>query len=44
VLASELSGPLIEKQIIDTIVNYTEEILSGRRRGGELPSPVRSAI
>jgi len=44
VLASELSGPLIEKQIIDTIVNYTEEILSGRRRGGELPSPVRPAI
>jgi hypothetical protein len=44
VLASELSGPLIEKQIIDTIVNYTEEILSGRRRGGELPSPARSAI
>ena len=44
VLASELSGPLIEKQIIDTIVNYTEAILSGRRRDGELPSPARSAI
>jgi hypothetical protein len=44
VLASELSGPVIEKQIIDTVVNYTEEILSGRRRGPELPSPSRSAI
>ena len=44
VLASELSGPLIEKQIVDTIVNYTEEILSGRRRGGELSPPSRPAI
>jgi hypothetical protein len=44
VLASELSGPVIEKQIIDTVVNYTEEILSGRRRGRELPSPSRPAI
>jgi hypothetical protein len=44
VLASELNGPVIEKQIIDSIVNYTEEILSGRRRGRELPSPARPAI
>ncbi|MBV8216543.1 MAG: hypothetical protein JOZ08_25275 [Verrucomicrobia bacterium] len=44
VLTSELNGPVIEKQIIDSIVNYTEEILSGRKRGGELPSPARPAI
>ena len=43
-LASQLNGPVIEKQIIDSIVNYAEEILSGRRRGGELPSPARPAI
>jgi hypothetical protein len=44
VLASELSGPVIEKQIIDTIANYTEEILSGRRRGGEISPSARPAI
>jgi hypothetical protein len=33
VLASELNGPAIEKQIVDTITGYTEEIFSGRRRG-----------
>jgi hypothetical protein len=33
VLASELNGPVIERQIVDTIVGYTEEILSDRRRG-----------
>ena len=43
-LASELNRPVIEKQIIDSIVNYAEEILSGRRRGGELTSPARPAI
>lgn len=33
VLASELNGPVIEKQIVDTITGYTEEIVSGRKRG-----------
>ena len=33
VLASELNGPVIEKQIVDTIAGYTEEIVSGRKRG-----------
>jgi hypothetical protein len=33
VLAGELNGPAIEKQIVDTIAGYTEEIVSGRRRG-----------
>jgi hypothetical protein len=33
VLAGELNGPIIEKQIVQTIVGYTEELLSGRKRG-----------
>ena len=40
-LAGELNGPAIEKQIVDTIVTYTEEIVSGRKRGA--PEPTRSA-
>jgi hypothetical protein len=34
ILAGELNGPAIEKQIVDTIVGYTEEVVSGRKRGG----------
>jgi hypothetical protein len=33
-LAGELNGPAIEKQIVDAIVTYTEEVVSGRKRGG----------
>ena len=40
-LAAELNGPAIEKQIVDTIVTYTEEIISGRKRGA--PEPTRPA-
>ncbi|MBV9272285.1 MAG: hypothetical protein JO333_00175 [Verrucomicrobia bacterium] len=32
VLANELNGPAVEKQIVDAIVRYTEEIASGRKR------------
>lgn len=31
-LAEELNGPAIEKQIVNAIVNYTEEVISGRKR------------
>jgi hypothetical protein len=37
-LAAELNGPTIEKQIVDTIVTYTEEIVSGRKRGAAEPT------
>jgi hypothetical protein len=37
-LAGELNGPAIEKQIVDTIVAYAEEIVSGRKRGAPEPS------
>jgi hypothetical protein len=40
-LASELNGPAIEKQIVDAIVGYTEQIVLGRKPGG--PEPSRSA-
>jgi hypothetical protein len=33
-LAGELNGPAIEKQIVDAIVSYTEEIVLGRKPGG----------
>src|SRR5258708_1971294 len=36
--ASELNGPAIEKQIVDAIVSYTEEIVLGRKPGGTEPS------
>jgi hypothetical protein len=32
-LANELTGPAIEKQIVDAIVDYTEEVVLGRKRG-----------
>jgi hypothetical protein len=42
-LASELNGPAIEKQIVDAIVSYTEEIVLGRKPRGVEPSrPNRS--
>jgi hypothetical protein len=31
-LAEELNGPAIEKQIVNAIVMYTEEVVSGRKR------------
>jgi hypothetical protein len=37
-LANELSGPAVEKQIVDAIVSYTEEIVLGRKPGGTEPS------
>jgi len=37
-LAGELNGPTIEKQIVDAIVTYTEEIVSGRKRGSTEPT------
>jgi hypothetical protein len=37
-LASELNGPAVEKQIVDAIVSYTEEIVLGRKPGGAEPS------
>jgi hypothetical protein len=40
-LASELNGPAIEKQIVDAIVGYTEEVVLGRKPGGA--EPARSA-
>jgi hypothetical protein len=40
-LASELNGPAIEKQIVDAIVRYTEEVVLGRKPGGA--EPPRSA-
>jgi hypothetical protein len=40
-LAGELNGPAVEKQIVDTIVTYAEEIVSGRKRGA--PEPTRPA-
>src|SRR5207244_30924 len=30
-LTSELNGPAIEKQIVDAIVSYTEDIVLGRK-------------
>jgi hypothetical protein len=36
-LASELNGPAVEKQIVDAIVSYTEEIVLGRKPGGAEP-------
>jgi len=33
-LAEQLNGPAIEKQIVDAIVTYTEEVVSGRNRKG----------
>jgi len=42
-LASELSGLAVEKQIVDAIVNYTEEAILGRKSGRvEPPRPARS--
>jgi hypothetical protein len=37
-LASELNGPTIEKQIVDAIVSYAEQIVLGRKPGGAEPS------
>jgi len=37
-LASELNGPAVEKQIVDAIVSYTEQIVLGRKPGGAEPS------
>ncbi len=37
-LASELNGPAVEKQIVDAIVSYTEEVILGRKPGGADPS------
>jgi hypothetical protein len=37
-LASELNGPAIEKQIVDAIVSYTEQVVLGRKPGGAEPS------
>ena len=37
-LASELNGPAVEKQIVDAIVSYTEEMILGRKPGGVEPS------
>jgi hypothetical protein len=37
-LASELNGPTIEKQIVDAIVSYTEQVVLGRKPGGAEPS------
>jgi len=37
-LASELNGPALEKQIVDAIVSYTEEMVLGRKPGGSEPS------
>jgi hypothetical protein len=33
-LANELNGPAVEKQIVDAIVGYTEQIVLGSKRGG----------
>jgi hypothetical protein len=33
-LANELNGPAVEKQIIDAIVGYTEQVVLGSKRGG----------
>jgi hypothetical protein len=33
-LANELNGPAVEKQIVDAIVGYTEQIVLGNKRGG----------
>ena len=42
-LAGELSGLAVEKQIVDTIVTYTEEVILGRKPpGAEPPRPSRS--
>jgi hypothetical protein len=42
-LAGELSGVAVEKQIVDAIVNYTEEVMVGRKSGRvEPPRPARS--
>jgi hypothetical protein len=42
-LTGELNGPAVEKQIVDAIVSYTEEIVLGRKPGGVEPSrPSRS--
>jgi hypothetical protein len=42
-LAGELSGLAVEKQIVDTIVTYTEEVILGRKLpGAEPPRPSRS--
>jgi hypothetical protein len=37
-LASELNGPAVEKQIVDAIVSYTEQIVLGRKPAGTEPS------
>ena len=36
-LANEVNGPAVEKQIVDAIVSYTEEIVLGRKPGGAEP-------
>jgi hypothetical protein len=42
-LAGELSGLAVEKQIVDAIVTYTEEVILGRKPpGAEPPRPSRS--
>jgi hypothetical protein len=33
-LANELNGPAVEKQIVDAIVGYAEQIVLGSKRGG----------
>ena len=33
-LANELNGPAVEKQIVDAIVGYTEQVVLGSKRGG----------
>jgi hypothetical protein len=40
-LASELNGPAIEKQVVDAIVSYAEEVVLGRKR--EAVEPARLA-
>jgi len=39
-LANELNGPAVEKQIVDAIVRYTEQIVLGGKRGGVEPSRI----
>jgi len=37
-LASELNGPAIEKQVVDAIVSYAEEVVLGRKREAVEPA------